>query len=76
MVEDFNNKKMSIGDGIADALKLSWDSVMEHEVRPKVAKVLDQLFTRKEAKDQAHKWGTDALARKDDLTDAAYSDLC
>lgn len=63
----------SVESAVLKSLALSWDTVMEHAVKPKIA----QLFKPREAREQGYKCGMDVFNRlaKNDEVDA-YADIC
>jgi hypothetical protein len=65
-----SEKVNSIEQAVFRSIALSWDTVMEHAVKPKIA----ELFKPSEARKQGYSSGKDAFARLDDDMDKLYAD--
>lgn len=58
----------SIEHAVLRSIALSWDSVMEHAIKPKIA----ELFKPREAREQFRECGKNLLAREDKAMFDAY----
>ncbi|GEM_PF-2961982 len=58
---------MTLAEGLREVTELLY----QHTVKPFAI----SLFTASEAKDQAHRWGTDSFARGYDPKNDPYADL-
>lgn len=65
----------SIEHAVLRSLALSWDTVMEHAVKPKIAELVE-LFKPKEAREQFRQCGKNVLAREDKEMFDAYAENC